>query len=578
MALSDQKLQFAPSEKAETIMRDGEIIADDESPDDMVDRISGVVADIEDAMGGNRTFARRIESLIRQRRIVPSTPILTNAGRFENRPLSACSVPPVDFQRDVESVKQTVDTYHEEGMGTGFNLDEAEKPIETLEFLNKIAVEGFQTDKQHRPVGNMAIMRVDNPAIKEFVEIKRESGDKDWKFNLSVNVTDEFMQCYYDDIPFELTNGEEVDAGELMDIIVECAWDCADPGLIFLGNMNQRRPFHNSLEYVSVAPCAEVGLARGETCQFSSINIVEFVDGDGIDYDELDRVVGVTTRFLDDVLQYSIEHYSYEESKNAMERSRKIGIGFCGYSELLTRLGLRYGSTEANELLRDTLSFINYKSKLYSSKLAEERGSFGAFDVSKYNGPEDFLTEKFGEYASNTVSKSDWQELDRRITERGIRNSTTVILPPTGRSAMVFDTSQSIEPIFSLSDRFGNVNRQFRRAVEDADLSEKARRRVLEHVTEVGSCQDLDLPEELKAVFRTAVEIDHGEHFDVLLEAQKFVDEAVSKTINLPRDATREDVRDVYCRAYEDGLNGMTVYRSGSSEEQPMDLKGETDG
>lgn len=566
-----------PSERAESILRDGDILAEDESPDTMLDRVAGVIPPIEQQFGLSesmaQSFADQMRKLFQERKIVPSTPIMTNAQRFDHRPLSACSVPPVDLDSDYATLKDTVDTYHQEGMGTGFALDEASNPIETLIDLQEIAKTGLETDKQHRPVGNMGIMRVDHPKIRDFISIKQQTQDKDWKFNLSVNITDAFMEAYENSEPFELQDGTEEDPEDLMELMVDCAWDCADPGLIFLGNMNRRRPFDKAMNYVSVAPCGEVGLAKGETCQFASINIAAFLDDGTIDYEELKHATYCITRFLDDVLEYSIEHYTHEESIEAMKTSRKIGIGFCGYSKLLTRMGLVYDSEEANQLLRDLLSFINYHSKTYSMELAESRGRFEGWEDSLYRDPDtDFLTEKFGDAESETIRRDDWKQLDQDITERGLRNSTTVILPPTGRSSLTFDTSQSIEPIFSLSDQYQTLNEEFVEAVDERNLATED---VLESVREKGSCQHLDLPQDLKDVFKTAIEIGYEEHFNVLVEAQRFVDESVSKTINLPQDVDPAAVEHVYQRAYHEGLNGMTVYRNGSADEQPMDLKEE---
>lgn len=568
------KRSFVPSERAEHILRDGDILADGESSEAMLERVAGIIPEIEQQFGASPEFAEQfadqMRALFYERKIVPSTPIMTNAQRFDHRPLSACSVPPVDLDADYHELKDTIDTYHQEGMGTGFALDDAQNPIETLEDLQEIARTGLETEEQHRPVGNMGIMRVDHPKIREFITIKQQTQDKDWKFNLSVNITDAFMDAYENGEPFELRDGTEEDPQELMDLMVNCAWDCADPGLIFLGNMNRRRPFRGAMNYVSVAPCGEVGLAEGETCQFASINIAAFLEDGEIDYEELKQATRCVTRFLDDVLEYSIEHYTHDESIEAMRTSRKIGIGFCGYSKLLTKMGLVYDSEKANTVLRNLLSFINFHSKEYSKELAEERGNFDGWADSLYSDEDtNFLTEKFGDAESETVSREDWEQLDRAITETGLRNSTTVILPPTGRSSLTFDTSQSIEPIFSLSDQYDTLNEEFVAELEERGLADEE---IIESVREKGSCQHLDLPEDLQQVFRTAVEIGYEQHFNVLVEAQQFVDESVSKTINLPKDAEPEAVERVYHRAYHEGLNGMTVYRNGSSEEQPMDL------
>ncbi len=570
--------EFNPSKKAEKIMRDGDILAEDESATKMLERLASVIIEIEQDFGTSTEeaieFAEKMLKLFMERKIVPSTPIMTNAGRFDERPLSACSVPDIDLNSDYSEIKEKVDNYHEEGMGTGFALDRADNPMDILMDLQEIAKTGLERDEQHRPVGNMGIMKVDNPAIKEFIKVKHENPEIDWKFNLSVNMSDEFIETYRNEEKFELRDGEKVDSSELMDLIVKCAWDCADPGLIFLDNMNRRRPFNEELNYVSVAPCGEVGLAEGETCQFASINIAAFSDGESIDWEELEEASKLITRFLDDVLEYSLNHYSHEASVKAMRKSRKIGIGYCGYSKLLSRHGLEYDSEEGNQILKDTLSFINYHSKRHSIDLGQVRGNFEGWESSKYaEKGRNFLTGKFGDKKSRKLTEADWRGLDKMIEKQGLRNSTTVILPPTGRSAMTFDTSQQIEPIFSLVDRYGEVNEEFEEALkehEDVDYE-----KVIEKVRENGSCQGLDIPQEIKDIFRTAIEISHVEHFNVLVKAQAFVDESVSKTINLPKDVNPEAVKDVYLKAYKAGLNGMTVYRNGSNQDQPMDLKDE---
>lgn len=569
------------SRRAREIMTEGDILAEDETPYQMLERIVSILPPVEtDAFDvpeeDAAEFASEMLELFLDRKVVPSTPIMTNAGRFDDRPLSACSVPPVDLNGSYEAIKRVTDTYHEAGMGTGFSLDRADDPLPTLLDLQEIARSGLEREEQHRPVGNMGIMKVDNPDIRDFARIKQAHPDIDWKFNLSVNMTAEFMDAYHAGEPFELDDGTVIDPRDLMDDIVDAAWDTADPGLVFLDNMNERRPFTEELNYVSVAPCGEVGLAEGETCQFSSINIAAFVDGDGIDWNELRRVTRRVTRFLDDVLEYSIRQYSHEESVETMRKSRKIGIGYCGYSKLLTRLGLPYNSPAANRLLRDTLSFINYHSKRYAMELArDDRGSFDGWNESTYADSDTmFLSEKFGDEDSRMVSRSDWESLDAEIQEHGLRNSTTVILPPTGRSAMTFDTSQQIEPIFSLSDRYDRLNPEFRQVVERLDGVDTES--VLQQVRDTGSCQNIDvLPDRVKEVFRTAIEIGYREHFNVLVEAQTFVDEAVSKTINLPADIGRDAIREIYEDAYDAGLNGITVYRNGSNTEQPVDLSKE---
>lgn len=564
---------FITSDIAESILRDGDIVADDESPADMFSRVADSMLVIEeehfrDTSDDPELFAEEMLELFLNRKVVPATSILMNIGRFPGKPLSSCVVPPVDLDASLARIKSVVDKYHEDGMGTGFNLEDTDNPIEVLFDLQEIARTGLEKEEQRRPVGNMAIMRIDNPLIDRFIRVKQANQDVDWKFNISIDVTEEFIQSYHSGGEFELRNEGVVDPRELMSRIADSAGACGDPGLVFLDRMNRKNAFSDQLSYKSVAPCGEVGLVEGEVCHFANINIAAFANRGGINWGELRDTVKKTTRFLDNILEYSLHRFSFEASEEVNRKTRKIGIGYCGYSELLLKLGLRYGSAEARQILRDTLAFINYHSKIASSRLAAERGTFGAWNQSKFHEPAGFLTEKFGDKRSRKVDIEDWRDLDRVISEQGLRNSTTVILPPTGRSSRIIDTTQQIEPIFSLFDGDGRVREDFKKTIQQLDDVDT--QDTLQRIRKEGSCQNLNLPTRIKERFRTAVEIGYREHFDVQSDAQKFVDESVSKTINLPSESDSQTVENIYVEAFDSGLNGITIYQNSSNPDQPV--------
>lgn len=363
---------FPTSPHLEAYLRSGRMISEHETAQDMVTRIVATLehADARFDPAGAEAFSERLGWALDTERIVFSTPIMTNAGRYFDRPLAACAVPPVDLRGDLAAVKTIVDGYHRAGMGTGFSLDELDDPVGVLRYLNDVAVTGAASGGEDRPVGNMAILSLDHPAAGEFIGCKvgADARGEHWKFNISLHVTDAQMRAAL---------GGPGRERNLLTAAAQAAHVCADPGLLFADRMNEANPTPEAGAYVSTAPCAEVGLVAGETCQFGYLNLGRFHTGDAlvpVDLDALASTTRTLVRALDDAIEASLAHYPSPLSAQVMGVKRKIGVGVCGLADLLLAAGHPYDSVEGRRLAQEVLALVNYTSKLASVELARTRG------------------------------------------------------------------------------------------------------------------------------------------------------------------------------------------------------------
>ncbi|MGH3867028.1 MAG: hypothetical protein ACRDQ4_12975 [Pseudonocardiaceae bacterium] len=501
-------------------------------------------------------------------RIVFSTPIMTNAGRYADRPLAACAVPPVNLRGDLALVKTMVDDYHRAGMGTGFNLDGLDDPVGVLRYLNEIAVTGANSGAEDRPVGNMAILSLSDPRAGEFIGCKvgADARKEQWKFNISLHVTDAEMRAAI------TTAGRE---RELLMAAAEAAHACADPGLLFTDRMNEANPTPEVGEYVSTAPCAEVGLVVGETCQFGYVNLGRFHTGSGtipIDWDALGDTVGTLVRALDDAIEASLAHYLSALSARVIATKRKIGVGVCGLADLLLTAGLAYDSPDGRQLTQEVLAFINYTSKLASVELAARRGPCPAIHTGRSRYADPAFLKRFVSLEVRSVNAGNWEVLAAEIAQTGLlRNSSTIAIPPTGRSAPVIGASTGIEPLFRLTDphQLGHLHPAAHAVLEQAGRSD-----LLGHVMTHGRLpEDASLPAPIASVLATATQIAPSGHLAMAAAVQACVDEAVSKTVNLPATARAIDVYDTYLSAWRLACKGITVYVDGSRQAQPKAQK-----
>jgi ribonucleoside-diphosphate reductase alpha chain len=516
--------------------------------------------------GGADAFAQRLGEALDDRKIVFSTPVMTNASRHMSRPLAACAVPPVDLRGDLAIVKAILDDYHRAGMGTGFSLGDLDDPVAVLRYLNQVAVDGAASGHEDRPVGNMAILPLSHPRALEFIQCKSGADERReaWKFNISLQVTDAEMAA-------AAGLGAERD---LLAIAASAACECADPGIIFADRMDQANPTPHVGSYVSTAPCAEVGLTAGETCQFGYLNLGRFCTGKAgtpVDLDPLAETVTTLVRALDDAVEASLPFYPHPLSATVMTAKRKIGVGVCGLADLLLAARLPYDSDEGRALARDVIAFVNYASKLASADLAASRGPCPAVGggQSRYADPA-FLT-RFAGLGTRTVSDAEWSVLAARIAATGmLRNSSTIALPPTGRSAPVIAASTGIEPLFRLTDPHHPA---FLHPEATAILTSTGQQHLIDTVTSHGRLPgDAPVADTVRDLLAVATQIPPSGHLAMVSAIQSCVDEAVAKTVNLPATATPADVYDIYRAAWEAGCKGITVYRDGSRGSQPKAL------
>jgi ribonucleoside-diphosphate reductase alpha chain len=533
----------------------------------MFERVARAVARAELLYGpesrAEKTAARFYEAMTTLD-FLPNTPTLINAGRDLGQ-LSACFVLPVEDS--IESIFNAVrDTalIHKSGGGTGFSFSRirpANDIVRTthgvssgpISFMNVFDV-ATETIKQGgvRRGANMGVLSVDHPDILEFIEVKRRDPRRFPNFNLSVAVTDRFMEAVEKDLSYDLINPRtgrrtgKPRAVEVFDLMVAAAWECGDPGLLFVDLVNRTNPLPALGPIEATNPCGEQPLLPYESCNLGSINLARFVKGRGVDYDRLRETVALGVRFLDDVVD--VNRYPLTQIETLSRRNRKIGLGVMGLADMFIRLGLPYDSEQALAICDELMSFIQKEAHATSAELARERGNFPNFEQSVY-------------------------------PKRGVeflRNATVTTIAPTGSLSIIAGCSSGIEPLYALAyrrqlldgDEYLEVNAAFKndavaRGLWSDDLAADLSR--------VGSIRRLDgMPEDLKRLYVTAYDADPEWHLKIQAAFQVHTDNAVSKTVNLRQDVGPETIREVFLNAYRMGLKGVTVYRDRSKAGQVL--------
>lgn len=577
--------------------KDGNCI---EKPADMFRRVADTIASGDFQFGKSQTEVKelsdRFYKAITNRYFMPNSPTLMNAGR-ELGQLAACFVLPVEDSLEgiFETVKNTA-LIHKSGGGTGFSFSRlrpknsvvkstmgvSSGPVSFMEVFNA-ATEAVKQGGTRRGA-NMGILRVDHPDILEFINCKADNNKLN-NFNISVAITDKFMEAYLNGTDYDLINPQNnevagrLNAKKVFDLIVDGAWRNGEPGIIFIDKMNSDNPTPLVGAIESTNPCGEVPLLPYEACNLGSINLGLMMKkgsaGWEVDWNLLEETTRTAMRFLDNVI--AVNNYPLPQISEMVQNNRKIGLGVMGWADMLMKMGISYSSEEGTKLAGQVMEFIDYISKTESVELAKERGSFNNFKGSIYD-QEHYLYNKFKGKSAGKITDDMWSKLDNDIEEFGLRNATTTCIAPTGTISMIAGASGGVEPLFGLvfsrlimdGTEMLEINPIFKEYMVSHNLYSDA---VMSQIAKEGTIAHVDgISDEVKHIFVTAHDVLPYWHVKMQAAFQLHTDNAVSKTVNFVESATREDIKEAYILAYKNNLKGITVYRNNSRQFQPMNL------
>lgn len=535
-----------------------------ESPDGMFKRVATAIAQPAGRYGADVSYWQaRFYQRLRRLEFLPNSPTLMNAG-LPNGQLAACFVLPVADDLDsIFTALGQMARIHQSGGGTGFSFSRlrpredrvrstggvSSGPLSFMDLFDHTTAVIRQGGR--RRGANMAVLAIDHPDIEEFIAAKR-TGQRLDNFNLSVAVTDEFWSALTAPRDFPLRNPHSgaitrhVDARALFDQIVDSAWNVGDPGLLFIDEINRANPTPALGAIESTNPCGEQPLLPYESCTLGSLNLNAFVASDDIDWQRLADAIHDAVVFLDNVIDAN--HYPFPAIESATRRTRKIGLGVMGLADTLARLGVPYDSEPALTLAEEIAKFLCSQAWAASVDLAKKRGSFPAFDDSLW----------------------------RQRGFSALRNASVTCVAPTGTISLIAGASSAIEPHFALALSRRLLDGQKHNEVNTLVAAELAKlgdlgSRALEAVRQHGSLRNLtELPEDLRRRFPIAREISPEYHLRMQAAFQNHIDAAVSKTVNLASDTPPSVVKEIFMRAHDLHLKGITVYRYGCRPGQPL--------
>lgn len=580
-----------------------------EGPEAMFRRVARTLAAVGASYGETPEAVQATEDrffrLMASLDFLPNSPTLANAGARTGQ-LSACFVLPVedDLGGIFESVKHAA-LIHKTGGGTGFAFSRlraanqrvagtgglSSGPISFMEVFNA-ATESIKQGGMRRGA-NMGILRVDHPDVLAFIDHKSDLS-KLTNFNVSVAVTDAFMAAVEAGTAYDLVDPHsrevvgQLDARDVWRRVVERAWASGEPGVVFIDRMNKDCPVPWMGGYEATNPCGEQPLLPYESCNLGSINLENFVAqgeaGPEVDWKRLADAVWLATRLLDDVIDANV--YPIPQIAEVSKATRKIGLGVMGFARMLFRLGVPYGSPEAVALAGRVMSWIDYHSKYASIDLAKDRGPFPALV-----GHEDAFTTVFSRWCRERQAhphrhpEANYEWLAVMAGSYGVRNSTTTTIAPTGTLSLIAGTSGGCEPAFALAFKrwqaetnMTEVDPVFRAHCDTVGipwdgLMEDALPAHHGSLVELVQALGGEVSDAILAaahVFRTAHDVTPAEHVNTQAAFQAFNDSATSKTINFPKSATVAEVLEAYRLAWETGCKGITVYRDGCRDFQPL--------
>jgi ribonucleoside-diphosphate reductase alpha chain len=536
-----------------------------ETPSELFRRVASHVARGEKNFKSSVTpeeAEERFYRMMRSLEFMPNSPTLMNSGTSLGQ-LSACFVIPVeDSIGGIFTALRDMARIHQTGGGTGFSFSwlrpkgdlvastkgEASGPVSFMEIFDKAT--GVIVQGGRRRGANMGILRCDHPDIVDFIEAKMEK-DRLSNFNISVGVTDKFMEAVIRDRLYDLVNPRtgkrtgSAKARSVFDLIASAAWHTGDPGLIFLDEINRRNPTPEVGEIESTNPCGELPLLPYESCNLASINLGKMVKGNRVDREKLEEQIAWGIRFLDDVIE--VNQFPLPQIREITFANRKIGLGVMGFADMLISLGIPYNSAEAVDHAERLMRFIRRESLKASQSLATERGVFPNYKKSIY-------------------------------AKRGLRlrNATVNTVAPTGTISMITGCSSGIEPLFAISfvrnvlsgTRLFEVNPYFEETARTRGFYSQE---LIAEIARSGSLRKIKgVPGDVKQTFVTAFDVTPQEHVQIQAAFQRSTDNSVSKTINLPADATVDDVRKIFLLAYQLKCKGITIYRYGSKKDQVL--------
>ena len=546
-----------------------------ETPEEMFRRVARSIASAElayDSQADVKAWEKEFRQLMTNLEFLPNSPTLMNAGR-ELGQLSACFVLPIEDSMEsiFDAVKHTA-LIHKSGGGTGFSFSKLRPENDRVGSTGGVAsgpvsfMRAFDTAtdviKQGgtRRGANMAILNVEHPDILKFITAKEDNAAFS-NFNLSVTVTEEFMKAVEKGTDYDLINPHtkqpvrKLNAKEVFDKIVDMAWRTGDPGIVFIDRINKDNPTPKLGMIESTNPCGEQPLLPYESCNLGSINLSKMLRQKNgkveIDYPKLGKTVRLAVRFLDNVIE--VNKFPLPQIKEMTKASRKIGLGVMGFADALLRLGIPYNSEEALKTAENIMSFITKEADTASVELAKERGTFPAFKGSIY---------------------------DKRGGPK-LRNAARTTIAPTGTLSIIANCSSGIEPLFALSyirtilegEHLIEVNPYFE---EVAKKEEFYSEELMRELATRGSVQGMEgVPEWVQRLFVTAHDIAPQWHVKMQAAFQKSTNNAVSKTVNFPYHATREDVAEVFRLADKEECKGITIYRDRSKDAQVLSVSRE---
>ncbi len=571
--MQDKTSNLDLSFNAYKILKNRYLLRDDmrnviETPENMFRRVAKSIAKVE-FIFDKASDVKKVEEKFYRSMInfdfLPNSPTLMNAGTNMEQ-LSACfALPVADSIKSIFEAVKNMAIIHKTGGGTGFFFGRLRPQDDIVKSTKGVAsgpvsfmrvfdmATGIIKQGGKRRGANMAVLNVEHPDIVEFIKAKAKK-DAFSNFNLSISVTDKFMEAVIKNRKYSLINprngkiSKEIPAKKIFNLIVNFAWQTGDPGLIFIDEVNRHNPTPYLGKIETTNPCGELPLLSWESCNLGSINLSKMVDNKRIKWKKLKDTVKTAVRFLDNVV--SVTKFPHPKIKEISRGNRKIGLGVMGFADALVLLGIPYNSEKAVKIARKIMHFISQEAKKASVELANQRGVFPNFKRSIY----DF---------SSGIK---------------LRNATLTTIAPTGSISIIANCSSGIEPLFAVvfvrnvmgGSKILEINPIFKKIAKKRKFYSME---LIKKVAQKGSIKDLkEIPSDIRRLFVTAFDISPEWHVRIQSAFQKYTDNSVSKTINLPSEITEDEVKNAFLLAYKYKCKGITIYRYGSKKEQVLSI------